>query len=272
MKGAMKKRYFYRGKRIHRSSLPAQVLSAFCGVLLILFAVSSVMAVRACLQSRSEQQAFEHLSAVKEAAADASVSSPEAAQQDTRSVYETLRAQIADFSVWLTVPGTDIDYPVMYTPDNPEYYLHRAFDQSDSVSGTPFIGEGGSPESDLFIIYGHNMKNGTMFGTLSRYEDPDFYREHSTLTLASAEGEDVYEIFAAVETRVLYAGEAGYRYYSHAGELSETDFIELTGWLSENTLYSTGVPPSPGKQIAILSTCSYHTENGRFLIAAQKIS
>lgn len=267
----MKKRYFYRGKRIHRASLTAQVLSLLCGVLLILFAVSSVMAARACLQSRSEQRAFERLSAAKETASDASAS-PDAAQRDTRSVYETLKAQNTDFAAWLTVPGTDIDYPVMYTPDDPEYYLHRAFDQSDSVSGTPFIGEGGSPESDLFIIYGHNMKNGTMFGTLSRYEDPEFYREHSTLTLASAEGEDVYEIFAAVETRVLYTGEAGYRYYSHAGELSETDFIELTGWLAENTLYSTGVLPSPGKQIVILSTCSYHTENGRFLVAVQKIS
>lgn len=267
----MKKRYFYRGKRIHRSSLPAQVLSVLCGMLLILFTVSSVMAARACLQSRSEQRAFERLSAVKAAAAHVSASSPEAAQQDTRGVYEDLREQNADFAVWLTVGGTDIDYPVMYTPEDREFYLHRAFDQSDSVSGTPFIGEGGSPESDLFIIYGHNMKNGTMFGTLSRYEDPDFYREHSTLTLASAEGEDVYEIFAAVETRVLYAGEAGYRYYSHAGALTEADFVELTGWLTKNALYSTGVVPSLGEQIVILSTCSYQTENGRFLIAARKI-
>ena len=266
----MKKRYFYRGKRTHRASLTAQVLSLLCGVLLILFAVSSVMAARACLQSRSEQRAFERLSAAKETASDASAS-PDAAQRDTRSVYETLKAQNTDFAAWLTVPGTDIDYPVMYTPDDPEYYLHRAFDQSDSVSGTPFIGEGGSPESDLFIIYGHNMKNGTMFGTLSRYEDPDFYREHSTLTLASAEGEDVYEIFAAVETRVLYAGEAGYRYYSHAGALTEADFVELTGWLTKNALYSTGVVPSLGEQIVILSTCSYQTENGRFLVAARKI-
>lgn len=267
----MKKRYFYRGKRIHRSSLPAQVLSVLCGMLLILFTVSSVMAARACLQSRSEQRAFERLSAVKAAAADASVSSPEAVQQDTRGVYEALKEQNADFAAWLTVAGTDIDYPVMYTPEDPEFYLHRAFDKSDSVSGTPFIGEGGSPESDLFIIYGHNMKNGTMFGTLSRCGDPDFYREHSTLTLASVEGKGVYEIFAVVETRVLYAGEAGYRYYSHAGVLTEADFVELTGWLTENALYRTGIIPAFGEQIVILSTCSYHTENGRFLVAARKI-
>ena len=264
----MKKRYFYRGKRIHRASLTAQVLSLLCGMLLILFAVSSVMAIRACMQSRSEQQAFERLSAAKEAA----TSAVSEAAEDSGGIYEALKAQNTDFAAWLTVPGTDIDYPVMYTPEDPEYYLHRAFDRSDSVSGTPFIGEGGSPESDLLIIYGHNMKNGTMFGTLSRYEDQDFYKEHSTLILASAEGEAAYEIFAAVETRVLYAGETGYRYYDHAGELSEADFVELAEWLTENALYPTGIAPFPGEQIVILSTCSYHTENGRFLVAARKIS
>lgn len=267
----MKKRYFYRGKRIHRSRPPAQVLSVLCGILLILFTVSSVMAVNAYLQNRSEQQAFARLSAVKAAATDASAPSPEAAQQDAWGVYENLQEQNADFAVWLTVAGTSIDYPVMYTPEDPEFYLHRAFDKSDSVSGTPFIGEGGSPESDLFIIYGHNMRNGTMFGTLSRYADPDFYSAHSTLSLASVEGQIVYEIFAVVETRVLYAGEAGYRYYSHAGALTEADFVELTDWLTENALYSTGVVPSLGEQIVILSTCSYQTENGRFLVAARKI-
>lgn len=268
----MKKRYFYRGKRIRKSSLSSQVLSILCGMLLILFAVSSVMAVKACLQSRSEQQAFEQLSAVKTDAAAASASSPEATQQDTRGLYESLQEQNADFAAWLTVSGTSIDYPVMYTPEDPEFYLHRAFDKSDSVSGTPFIGEDGSPESDLFIIYGHNMRNGTMFGTLSRYEDPDFYRENTTLTLASAEGERVYEIFAAVETRVLDTGEVGYRYYSHAGTLTEADFQELTGWLAEHALYPTGITPAFGEQIVILSTCSYHTENGRFLVAARESS
>lgn len=270
----MKKGYFYKGKRVRRSCLPAQGLSVLCGMLLVLFSFSSVMAVRAYLQSRSEQQAFERLSVAREAAADmaASPASLEVAEQSARGVYEALKEQNTDFVVWLTVAGTDIDYPVMYTPEEPEYYLHRAFDKSDSVSGTPFIGEGGSPESDLFIIYGHNMKNGTMFGTLSRYADLDFYRENSTLTLASAEGESVYEIFAVVETRVLYAGEADYRYYRHAGALTEADFVELTGWLTENALYRTGIIPAFGEQIVILSTCSYHTENGRFLVAARKIS
>ena len=270
----MKKKPFYKGKRVHKSSLLAQGLSVICGLLLTLFAVSSVMSVRAFLQSRSEQRAFECLSAVKAAAEVQAVSpvSPEAAQQNAYGVYQELKEQNADFSLWLTVAGTEIDYPVMYTPEEPQYYLHRAFDKSDSVSGTPFIGEGGSPESDLFIIYGHNMKNGTMFGTLSRYAEPDFYREHSALTLASAEGESVYEIFAAVETRVLYSSETGYRYYSHSGTLTKTHFTELTSWLANNALYPTDVIPSFGEQIVILSTCSYHTENGRFLIAARKIS
>lgn len=159
----------------------------------------------------------------------------------------------------------------MYTPEEPEYYLRRAFDTTDAVSGTPFIGEGGSLESDLFIIYGHNMDNGTMFGTLDRYQDAGYWRDHSVLTLTGAQGRQEYEIFAAVETRVLNTRESGFRYYQQSGDLSENAFQELLTWLTENALYDTGIKPEYGEQVVLLSTCSYHTENGRFLVAAKKV-
>ena len=78
-----------------------------------------------------------------------------------------------------------------------------------------------------------------------------------------------YEVFAAVETRVLYQNEEGFRYYEQLGELSEKEFVDLAGWLSENSLYDTGITPIYGEQILILSTCSYNTQNGRFIVAAR---
>lgn len=159
----------------------------------------------------------------------------------------------------------------MYTPEAPEYYLRRAFDGSNSYSGTPFLGEGCNLESDCLIVYGHNMKNDTMFGTLDNYADSDFQMAHPTLTLTTAQEVRTYEIFAAVETRVLYTDESGYRYYDHAGDLSETDFAALIDWLKDTALYDTGVTPSYGEQLLILSACSYQTENGRFLVAARSV-
>ena len=157
----------------------------------------------------------------------------------------------------------------MLTPNEPDYYLYRSFDKTESSSGTPFIGEGGDINSDVFIIYGHNMKNDTMFGTLDFYAKEEFFHKTPVFTLNTVNEKRKYEVFAAVETRVLYQNEEGFRYYEQLGELSEKEFVDLAGWLSENSLYDTGITPIYGEQILILSTCSYNTQNGRFIVAAR---
>lgn len=86
-------------------------------------------------------------------------------QDEEYTAYTDLYEKNNGFAAWITIPNTNIDYPVMLTPNEPEYYLYRSFDKTESSSGTPFIGEGGDINSDVFIIYGHNMKNDTMFGT-----------------------------------------------------------------------------------------------------------
>lgn len=187
------------------------------------------------------------------------------------TAYLSLYEQNEDFAAWLNIPNTKVDYPVMYTPDEPEYYLRRAFDKSSSQSGTPFIGAGGNIDSDMFIIYGHNMKNDTMFGSLDKYKDKSFWQENPTFTLTTIYEERTYEIIAAIQTRVLYQDETGYRYYYQSGSLSEQDFDKLTAWIRGNALYGTGIEPVYGEQIVILSTCAYHTDNGRFLIVARRV-
>ena len=78
-------------------------------------------------------------------------------------------------------------------------------------------------------------------------------------------------MFAVVKTNILHADEAGFRYYNCSGDLSETDYKDLADWFSINAIYDTGISPVYGDQILVLSTCSYHTENGRFLVAARRI-
>jgi len=259
------------------------VAACLCAAVFIL---SSAMACVTYLRSRAEQASFDELAAgVDSAEPRASDSRPEQSLPEAaddgpgtpqeqnepmqRTEYYPLYEQNPDFACWLEIPNTEIDYPVMSTPDDPEYYIDRAFDGSDSISGTPFIGDGVSADSDCFIIYAHNMKNGTMFGTLARYADAAFQAETPGFTVTTPYETRMFEVFAAVKTRVLYADEDGFRYYDQSGGLTEDTFAALTDWLTENALYDTGVRPVYGDQIVLLSTCSYHTENGRFVVAAR---
>lgn len=250
-------------------------------VFAVTFVVSSVMVIRYYLQSEQEEEAFAELATVVlEQPKPVNLAKPsETAEEHSNNEVEmpqyteyfALYEQNQDFAGWLRIENAKIDYPVMLTPDDPEYYLRRAFDQSSSQSGTPFIGAGATPDSDMFIVYGHNMKNDTMFGMLDEYSVKTFWEENQFFDFATITEYRKYEVFAAVKTHVLLQNESGYRYYDQAGNLSESEFETLVQWLIESSLYDTEVIPEYGEQIVILSTCSYHQTNGRFLVAARRI-
>jgi len=94
------------------------------------------------------------------------------------SLYDELIAINSDFTGWLCVPNTLINYPVMATPHDPEFYLHQVFDMTDSHSGTQFLADGCDIDSDCVIIYGHNMNDNSMFGTLDSYRSRDFWEQN----------------------------------------------------------------------------------------------
>ena len=279
---ALIKPYLRGGKRtaieflLKRRNLIFSILICF---LSIIFVLSSIMIVKYYLQSSREEKAFAELAAsVMQNSHSDTMMKRQYEEDDLKhketqqyTEYITLYEKNSDFVGWLHISNTNIDYPVMCTPDEPEYYLRRAFNQSYSQSGTPFIGKDSTIDSDMFIIYGHNMKNGTMFGTLDRYMEKTFWQENSDISFTTVAEERKYEVFAALETRILYREESGYCYYEQAGDLTKTAFEELVQWLADNALYDTGITPEYGEQIVILSTCSYHEENGRFIIAARRV-
>lgn len=176
-----------------------------------------------------------------------------------------------DFAGWLSIEGTKIDYPVMFTPEEPEYYLRKAFDGRYAISGSLFIGEGCEPDGSHVIIYGHHMKDGTMFGSLADYADRDYWVEHPTIRFDTLDSDGEYEIFAAFYSRVYKVNESGvFRYYQYA-DLSEPErFAEFVAQAQEAALYDTGVTAEYGDKLLTLSTCSYHTSEGRFVVIAVK--
>lgn len=104
------------------------------------------------------------------------ISSPE--QEEPQRNYRPLLEENQHLAAWLTIEGTGVDYPVLYTPEEPEYYLRRAFDGSYAVSGSLFIGADCVPDGSNVLIYDHEMKDGSMFGELDRYAQEEYARAH----------------------------------------------------------------------------------------------
>lgn len=177
-----------------------------------------------------------------------------------------LQEQNADLAAWLTVPGTAIDYPVMLTPEEPEYYLHRDFNTDYSRSGTPFMDALCSPAetADSLIIYGHNMRDGSMFSALKSYESEDFYLENPSIALALPGETRTYRIFAALCLRT--DRDEDFRLYDCVGSLTQSDFDAYVDEFRSRSLFASSDQPVYGDKLIILSTCSYHTSNERLIV------
>ena len=161
----------------------------------------------------------------------------------------------------------------MYTPDRKEYYLRRGFDQAYALSGSLFIDEDCALGSNHLLIYGHHMKDGSMFGTLPAYADPAYAAQHSVIFFDTLRQEGRYEVVGAFYARVYKQDEeGGFRYYQYEDLTDPGRFDQYISQVKAASLYDTGVEPVYGDVLLTLSTCDYHTKDGRFVVVARKIA
>ena len=115
-----------------------------------------------------------------------------------------LAAENPDCVGWVTIPDTGIDYPIMWTPDDPEHYLRRDFYGESASAGTPFLDgrNAAQAEGQNLILYGHNMMDGSMFKPLMNYLEPNFRETHKDIFLEIDGRQYHYEVLAVVETSV----------------------------------------------------------------------
>ncbi len=185
--------------------------------------------------------------------------------------YRELWEQNQDLSGWLTIEDLGIDYPVMSTPDDPEYYLRRGFDKKEAVSGSLFTGEGCFAGGGNTIIYGHHMKDGTMFGNLDRYSQESYAREHSVIRFDTLTEKGEYQVIGAFYSRIYSLKEKdAFRYYWYIDLRKKESFEEYTDRVKASSLYDLGVDAAFGDELLTLSTCSYHEKEGRFVVVAKK--
>ena len=192
---------------------------------------------------------------------------------EPREVLPRLQEQYEknpDLAGWLTIPGTRIDYPVMYSPDEPERYLHANFEVSYSFAGLPFIDAACDPESGNRIIYAHNMLDGSMFRTLLKYQQKDFWQRNPVISFNTLYEEQEYEIVAAFYDKVYKKSDTNFKFYQFYDTSDQSSFDEAMAYYREHALYDTGVTAQCGDLFLTLVTCAYQTENGRFVVVAQK--
>ena len=184
--------------------------------------------------------------------------------------FRDLLAQNSDTIGWLTIDGTSIDYVVMHAPNEPDKYLHRDFYGSESRWGTLYVAEDCDVRSsDNIIIYGHHMRDGSMFGALAQYESADFCKSHSTVRFNTIYGPGQYEVVAVVRTDANL-GSSAFPYYSYTQANDPDTLAEYAAFLEKNRLYDTGCSLQEGDKVLTLSTCNYHTTNGRLIVVCRK--
>jgi sortase B len=231
----------------------------------------------------SAAQLWRHLNAEREAqqqheALSAQIETPPMTEQPSGETalpewtvynqYGALFEQNPDMIGWIRIDGTAIDYPVMQTPDRPNFYLKHDFEKRYSDFGVPYVAEGCSidPQCDNITIFGHHMKSGKMFGVLENYKRRDFYEEHPVIRFDTRAGFGEYEIISAFKV-----SPADFPYNAFVSAADGAEFDEFVRRCKALSFYDTGVSARYGDKLICLSTCEYSARDNRLVVVARKI-
>lgn len=186
--------------------------------------------------------------------------------------YEPFYQMNSDMVGWICIPGTKINYPVMQTPDTPDYYLNRNFSKENSAWGTIYAREvcDVNAPSDNITIYGHYKRDGSMFTDLNKYKQKSFWQTHRTFSFDTLYEKHTYEIVAAFKTSANMG--QGFSYHLFVNAENEGEFNEFVSTVKSMSFYDTGVTAVYGDKLLCLSTCEYSLNNGRCVVVAKRIS
>lgn len=173
---------------------------------------------------------------------------------------------------WLKIDDTNIDYPVMQTTDN-EYYLDHNLNQEYDRNGSIFMDKDCdvTRPSTNYILYGHHMKSGQMFGYLDRYSEEGYYEEHPYIQFDTIYEKGIYQVMYVFRSHVYSEDEIAFKYYQFIDVNSEQEFDSYMQEMAAMSYYDTGVTAEYGDQLLTLSTCDYQEKDGRFVVVAKKI-
>ncbi len=244
-------------------------------MLVFIIVVADIFIIRYCTdmyRAKKQSSLLNNIKIDENIIIQSATSSPPAPQKTERMLQlEELQKENSDIVAWIEIEGTEINYPVLQTTDN-DFYMNRDYKKSYSSAGSIFLDKdfSWSPKSCNFLIYGHNMKNGTMFQNLLKYKDKAFFDEHPTIRFTTNEEDSTYEIISVFQSRVYYKYETNvFRYYYFVNAETEDEYNNFVNNAKSASLYDTGKTATFGDQLITLSTCAYHTEDGRFVVVGR---
>lgn len=179
------------------------------------------------------------------------------------NAVKKLMQQNSDMVCWIEFDNLDISYPVMHYTDN-DFYLRRTFSKEYNTMGSIFMDAANQVdlEDSHTIIYGHNMRNLTMFGKLRYYKEEDFYKDNQFFCLYTDSETWQYQIFSCYD--VPESSEVYTIWYT-----PDEGFAEFVNQIKKQSDYDTGVEAGERDKIITLSTCT--TEGNRFILHAKRI-
>lgn len=194
--------------------------------------------------------------------------------------YQSLKKKYPDMygRIWIdgiTVKKMPFDFIVMYTPDNPNFYEDKNWEGDIVSTGTSVWIDGRTTkESKNTIIYGHKMKDGTMFGSLMNYKDKEFYKNHKYIHFDTLYEKGLYEIIAV--SRIMYYDkkvqpDGSYNFYDHIELNSEEEFEQYICEAKKYLCFDVESTVQYGDELITLSTCNYEKNSNRLLIIAKRI-
>lgn len=173
--------------------------------------------------------------------------------------FAALQAINPDVVGWIYIEDTEVNYPIVQGDDN-DYYLYRLLSGERNSSGSIFLDAGASElfQSRNSSLYGHNMKNGSMFAGITDYVDQEFYEKHPVALLMTPQGNYKVRIFSCYITD---AWDNAWQIVFNGSEYGQ--------WLNElqrKSYLATDVQPTEADRVLTLSTCTYETQDARLLV------
>ncbi len=247
-------------------------------LLIVILAISSFFIIKEFAENKKETDIYDELQEIvieENTDIDTKNVDTEIEKSEGKSSNKYNLENIAkinsDVVGWIKIENTNIDYPIM---QNGDYYLHKDIYKNYSSHGTPYLAPFCNlKKSDNLIIYGHHMKDNTMFSQLEKYKNYNFYLNHKYIKFFTIEDgktiENNYEVMIAFKT-IAYSDE-GFRYYSYTDFQNYEDYEEFVENCRNLEFYYTGVDGTHQDKYITLSTCEYSQKNGRMIIVAKKI-
>lgn len=249
-------------------------------LLIVVLAISSYFFIKELVKNKKETDIFDDLQEIVENPEKSTnenqftdILEKEKSNLSSENTYnlENIAKINSEVIGWVKIDGTNIDYPIM---QNGDYYLHKDIYKNYSSHGTPYLAYYCDvKKSDNLIIYGHNMKDNTMFSQLEKYKNYNFYKKHKYIKFYSIEDgrtiENTYEVMIAFKT-IAYSDE-GFRYYSYTNFQNYEDYAEFVENCRNWEFYNTGVVGTHQNKYITLSTCEYSQKNGRMVVVAKKV-